>query len=366
MTDPVKEIKGALSLLFILAILLSSFSYAAGRTYAEETFSFAQAPAVPLTCSIGSGYSIASGASFDGGFSVYASAEEQQLVAEILEKDRPAFREILCRDSISPVYSLDITDYRAGDVMTLEPLEKDTAFYFAKVSSAKDMPYDGPAHAYVAIKDGHVVSSVIQYPSKDDSDQRVIPQSTSYADYAEDIKIALGRDSIIPPQSIRMVCCGGLGNCFYINDRTDECLVCLLAIGDAWVDPYRIDLPVTGDSDFAIIRAGEELEAVAKTVKQKKEYVDKNNESGAGESGLAFVPDTALAGVRADHFRDVSDIASYLGQDYRSVSMVFPYAFAKKRPVWPFFAAGGAVVLLAAVAAGAVILVRKKRTVKDA
>ena len=44
MFKQIKTGKGALSLLLIIAIALSSFAYDAGRTYAEETFSFAQTP----------------------------------------------------------------------------------------------------------------------------------------------------------------------------------------------------------------------------------------------------------------------------------------------------------------------------------
>ena len=315
---------------------------------------------VLLACSINTG------AAFDDGLSVYASAEEQRLVAELLKKERPIFEGILCEDSISPVYSFDILGYRAGDAITLEPIEQGAGFYFAKVSSSEDLPYDGPAHAYIVIKNDHIVSSVIQYPVKDPSFHRVISQSSSYADYSEDIRLALGREQIVPPQNVRMVCCSGIGNCFYISDKEDECFVSLLAIGDNWVDPYRIDLPVTGDCDFVIIRTGDELEAVAKAVLQKKEYVDKNGGSGDGGDGAVFVPEVELTGLKAEHFRDVTDVSSYLGQDYRSASMVFPEAFAPKRPVWPFFAAGGAVVLLGSLTAVAVVIVRKKHAQKCA
>ena len=298
------------------------------------------------------------------GESVYASAEEQQLVYEMLEKDYPTYARLAVKDSIAPVYDFDLLGYRAEDSIVLRASKDGMYRYCMKATADKDKGFAGTGIISVTISGGKIESAGAMYPGSEY--ERVLSASPDYADYAEDIRIVLGRDSIIPPQNVRFVCANGIGNCFYINDGRDSVFVSLLNLNVSWADPYHVDFSVGDDCDFVVIRAGEELESVAKAALQKKEYVDKNGESGAGGSGLAFVPDTALAGVRAENFRDVTDIASYLGQDHRSASMVFPNAFAPKRPVWPFFAAGGAVMLLAALAAGAVLLVRKKRAVKGA
>ena len=102
---------------------------------------------------------------------------------------------------------------------------------------------------------------------------------------------------------------------------------------------------------------------MAKAALQKKEFVDRQKSEGGG-NGAEFIPGVALTGTAAGHFRDVTDISSYLGEDYRSAGVAFPDAFVERRPVRPFFAIGGGLLLLGAAAAGLAILAGKKHAAK--
>ncbi|MBR5059290.1 MAG: hypothetical protein IKX06_00790 [Clostridia bacterium] len=293
--------------------------------------------------------------------SVYASLEEQQSIYEMLEKQYPAYAEAAADDCVIPVYHYDVSNYKKDNEISLEKAQNGKFCYYLKAEADESKGFRGSGLISVTVNNGKIESAGMVYPGS--GYERVLSSSPSYADYAEDIRIALGKDSVISPKNVRFVYTDGIGNCFYIEDGNDSVFVSLLYLNVSWADPYRVSLSVADDCDFVIIRTGDELEAVAKAVLQKKEYVDKN---GGGGDGAVFVPEVELTGLKAEHFRDVTDVSSYLGQDYRSASMVFPEAFAQKRPVWPFFAAGGAVVLLGSLTAVAVVIVRKKHAQKCA
>lgn len=171
-------------------------------------------------------------ASGEPGGSVYASQEEQEYIYACSQNELSNVRSLLERygirllkETITPVYTLDMLAFAANDVFEILPAEfsivsDSRQVYLAKTVSANN---DFAGNICFCIEDG-VAQLLNLNPSniiEDYKDNATFQASCSYADHASRIAALLGSDEIIPPENVRFVHLNGYqlsyGDCFYVS-----------------------------------------------------------------------------------------------------------------------------------------------------
>lgn len=160
--------------------------------------------------------------------SVYASEDVQEYVYNCTQVETSDayvtmnYRHIrLLKETITPVYILDLFDYAANDTFELKPflltvLPNNPQVYYAKTVTEENAFY-GTIVLY--IEDG--AACTLGYASIVNAD---LPYqaSCSYADHARRIADALGSEELIPPEDVTFVIISGFhrqgpGACFCVR-----------------------------------------------------------------------------------------------------------------------------------------------------
>lgn len=212
---------------------------------------------------------IVSGAS-DG--SVYASQEEQDYIYSCSQMELSNVRSLLERygirllkESITPVYTLDMLAFAANDVFEILPLEYSSESDCRQVYMAKTVFENNGFAGNIGffIKDG-VAQLLYLNPSniiEEYKDNDMFQASCSYADHASRIAALLGSNEIIPPENVRYVHLKGykhgLGDCFYVCVGGDGYFIPVGSISTEYV-PVAVDNAITISELKAIALEDEE------------------------------------------------------------------------------------------------------------
>lgn len=167
----------------------------------------------------------------DSDGSVYAGKEEQDYIYACSQSELSNVRSLLERhgirllkESITPVYTLDMLAFAANNTFEIKPSNYSTESGRWQVYKAKTVSENNGFAGNIGffIKDG--VAQLLYFtPSNiiEEIKNEVFPASCSYADHASRIAQLLGSNEIIPPENVRYVNVKGykneLGDCFYVR-----------------------------------------------------------------------------------------------------------------------------------------------------
>lgn len=261
---------------------------------------------------------------------VYASGEELQYVFDSTQKEDSEFYKLLgydglsvVKETISPVYTIDLFEYSRTNEMTVVPLysgeKNEDKVYIAKMIDKKS-EYAGFIQFYVKGGIAYRMFS-LEYPF--DYRNSSIQASPSYADHAERIRKCLNADSLISPYDVKYLCLDGLGDFFYIKNQNYDRLIAVGVVSDK--DGTNSADVIT---DYSLDRA--ELKQIADSQREQRDKMLAEKEAWEKEHpGETWVMigggyGTSYASGVCSEVDNIQNVAEYLDIDY-SLSRAVDY-----------------------------------------
>ena len=253
---------------------------------------------------------------------VYASGEELQYVFDSTQKEDSEFYKLLgydglsvVKETISPVYTIDLFEYSRTNEMTVVPLysgeKNEDKVYIAKMIDKKS-EYAGFIQFYVKGGIAYRMCS-LDYPL--DYENSSIQASPSYADHAERIRKCLNADSLISPYDVKYLCLDGLGDFFYIKNQNYDRLIAVGVVSDK--DGRNSADVIT---DYSLDRA--ELKQIADSQREQRDKMLAEKEAWEKEHpGETWVMigggyGTSYTDGVCSQIDNIQNVAEYLNIDY--------------------------------------------------
>ena len=290
----------------------------------------------------------------DESLTVYASTDEREAVYEALLAANSKFTGTgIDWETLSPMYYYNMLNFELGNTIVLDRQSFNGNYNYTVNRNSVPNGETLRTIMYFHVENGiakNINSVYIDKETGEKSYGKGVFKSQNYADYAEEIMLLLGRVEIIDPVYVRLVYVEGLGNCFYINDGTDECFITAYAT-------YEADAPIEDRTPtVGVIHVGEELLEAKEAYAEWCDYmaeVQKNGGDGGGE--FSYTPETTSDGR---YLTSITDVEGYFGESY-SLGTHFPEAFRKTNHAAVWIIAG--TVAAAGAVTAVTVIVRKKR-----
>ena len=292
----------------------------------------------------------------------YASSAEQDAIYELLQQDSFDFKKSLelrsltvVKESIAPVYTVDLLDYAETGVFKIVPTNgeyrpastpSNSKFYVAKLVTASG-EYGGKI--IFSIEDDGV-ARFSDFSPATASAGKGYQASCSYADHALRIKYILDTKDFVSQYDVKYVNLGYMGDFFYIETDGKEYLI---PIGKAMPD----DGTFVSAETINRILSFEELKSIADEYWQAEEerriFVETWKKEHPGEEMPAFTggynpPSIASTCSRVDNILNISE---YLSKGYQPEPSALQIVLV----------ICGAVVLCGGVVGGVMILKSRKK-----
>lgn len=263
---------------------------------------------------------------------VYVSGEQADGLYELLQKESYDLYKGLkfdsltvVKESITPIYTIDLLDYARTGELKIVPLWKSHTglsgngkgnAYIAKTITA-DGKYGGNIMFYV---ENGVAYNMLYTPSEyspswpDDGAGHQYPASASYADHASRIANILCEKDLISAYDVKYVIIDRVGEFFYIDNDKHGTLV---SIGMISTDKSNqssdaVDCHI-GTGDELLTLAKKQLAQYETFLKEKAEWEAANPGKTWDRVGGYSVPPIISECSQVDN---IVDIAAYLDIDY--------------------------------------------------
>ena len=181
---------------------------------------------------------------------VYISNDKRESVYQATQKEDFAYYKLfkkfdihVVKESITPVFTIDIYEYAQSDKFSIKPFYQELPsmsntqqqtddiqgnYYVAKTVTSDGRfagniwfsVYDNIVIGHFTFSDNFKISDI--FGDEDEYDDIRYQSSSSYADHAERIKNLLNREEFVSPYDVKLVAADGIGCCFYINDEQGE------------------------------------------------------------------------------------------------------------------------------------------------
>lgn len=264
------------------------------------------------------------------GSMVYTSGEQLDQIYELLQSDSYDLKKaleinslIILKESITPVYTLNLSEYARSKKMNVVPMWRSHSgltsngkgnVYVAKIVTL-DKQFGGNIMFYI---ENGVAYNMMYTPSEYSpmwgaSDDKY-PASTSYADHASRISVALKETEFVSVYDVKYVVIDSVGDFFYVsNDKHDR----FFATGYVSVNSSNSSID---DVDFSMEATGELLNIANDWWSKEKTYLEEKAKWEAMHPGEIWDM-TGEAGVApiitgCSQMNNILDIASYLNIDY--------------------------------------------------
>jgi len=262
---------------------------------------------------------------------VYASGEQLDELYELLQKDSYDFHKalevyslIVVKESITPIYTIDLLDYARTGKLKIVPLWKSHTglsgngkgnAYIAKTLTA-DGKYGGNIMFYV---ENGVAYNMLYTPSEyspswPEGVEGYYSASASYADHALRIANIMNEKDFISAYDVKYVVIDMVGEFFYINNSKYSTLV---SIGQMSTDKSNQSSDIVdyhmGTGDELLTLAKKQLAQYEAFLKEKAEWEAANPGKTWDRVGDYSVPPIMSGCSQVDN---IVDIATYLDIDY--------------------------------------------------
>ena len=192
---------------------------------------------------------------------VYATASEQEAIYQLLQDDSFEYKKILeadsltiVKESIAPLYTIDLLEYAETGVLNVKPSETGTdgvTTYMAKVITSQQ-EFAGNLRFHIA---DNTARGGFFYQADYNSSYQA---SCSYADHAERIQNCLKEDRFVSAYDVKYVLINFVGEFFYVHNDKHHVL-----IPAGWVSLSAADPELAGQVDVVLQVDGDELKAIA-------------------------------------------------------------------------------------------------------
>ena len=261
---------------------------------------------------------------------VYASGEQLDRIYELLQSDSYDLKKLLeinslkvLKESITPVYTLNLSEYAKTKELNVVPMWRSHSglasngngnVYVAKILT-EDKHFAGNIMFYI---ENDVAYNMMYTPSEHSpmwrTNDNKYSASTSYADHAARISVALKETEFVSVYDVKYVVIDSVGDFFYVsNDKHDK----LFATGYVSVDPSDNHID---EVDYSIEATGELLSLADDFWTNEKNYLAEKAEWEAMHPGEIW-DETGWESVSpiitgCSQINNILDIASYLNIDY--------------------------------------------------
>lgn len=264
------------------------------------------------------------------GSMVYTSGKQMDQIYELLQSDSYDLKKMLevnsltiLKESITPVYTLNLSEYAQSKKMNVVPMWRSHSgltsngtgnVYVAKAVTL-DKQFGGNIMFY--IENGaayNMMYSPSEYSPMWGASDDKYPASTSYADHASRISAALKEAEFVSVYDVKYVVIDSVGDFFYVsNDKHDR----LFAAG--YVSVNSSNKPID-NVDFSMEVTGELLNIANDWWAKEKTYSEEKAKWEAMHPGETWDM-TGEVGVLpiitgCSQINNILDIASYLNIDY--------------------------------------------------
>lgn len=261
---------------------------------------------------------------------VYTSGEQLNQIYDLLQNDSYDLKKLLeinsltiVKESITPVYTLDLLEYAQSKKMNVVPMWRSHSglesngngnVYVAKLITL-DKQFGGNIMFYI---ENGVAYNMIYTPSEYSptwvTGDAKYPASISYADHATRISAALKESGFVSVYDVKYVVIDSLGDFFYVkNDRHNR------FIATGYVSVNSANNPIE-NIDYSVDATGELLGIASDYLAKEQTYLEEKAKWEAthpgeiwdmtGGSGLSPI----ITGC--SQVNNILDIASYLNIDY--------------------------------------------------
>ncbi len=240
----------------------------------------------------------------------YATPARQEQIYDLIMSDDSLRSELeeasvtVVKESIAPIYVIDLLDYAETGKLTAELWEGEKGKrYAAKVINEKG-EYAG--NLTLTVSGGEITGGVEGshiYPN-DQKTSSVYPESCSYADHAEEIKEILGANEIIPATDVKYATTI-IGDFFFIDNAE---YTTMIPIGE-----YTTD---TWDSQIVFMQRlddGQTLKDIADSYKKQNDEMENRKEENGGFVIIGESFDLPYITRECTHVDNVINIYDHLG-----------------------------------------------------
>lgn len=218
---------------------------------------------------------------------IYATGSDQETIYKLLQKDSFDFKKSLdslsltvVKESISPVYTIDLLEYAETGVINVKPslAGKESTdnknnrgnVYIAKTITTQQ-EFGGNIMFYV---EDNVAYSMFFTPSDKTNNVSRYQASCSYADHAVRIQNRLKEDKFVSVYDIKYVIINSVGDFFYISNNKHNTLIPVGYISSDASDlgfTAQVDTLIHVDSDLKTL-ADNRLEEHKAFIRKKEQW----------------------------------------------------------------------------------------------